>query len=278
MRLGAPIEQSWGDDAQAWVAAVQAKGYRAAYAPIDEQSSSAVRTAFRNAAQAHDIVIAEVGAWSNPMAVDAAERARAIRFCQERLALADELAAQCCVNIAGSRGAEWDGPDAANYHADTFALIVDTVREIIDAVQPRHTMYTLETMPWMWPDSPESYRKLLEAIDRPQMGVHLDPINMINSVDRFYGHRAFVAQCIDELGPYIRSCHIKDMVIERPFVVALRECAPGLGMLDYAAILRELQRLPADTPILLEHLQHAEQYDAAAAFVRQTAQTIGVAV
>jgi hypothetical protein len=49
-------------------------------------------------------------------------------------------------------------------------------------------------------------------------------------------------------------------------------------MLDYAAILRELQRLPADTPILLEHLQHAEQYDAAAAFVRQTAQTIGVAV
>ena len=278
MRLGAPIANQWGEDARAWVAAVKQKGYRAAYAPIDEQASSQTRAIFRAAAAANDIVIAEVGAWSNPMSTDATTRQQAIALCQNRLALADEIGARCCVNIAGSRGSEWDGPDAANYAEDTFALIVDTVREIIDAVRPTQTVYTLETMPWMYPDSPEVYVRLMHAIDRPQMAVHFDPINLINSVERFYGHRAFIAHCVDLLGAHVRACHIKDMVIERPFVVALRECAPGLGMLDYAAILTQLNRLDRDTPIMLEHLTHAEQYDAAAMYVRDVASAQGLTI
>ena len=125
---------------------------------------------------------------------------------------------------------------------------------------------------------PEVYVRLLKAIDRPQMAVHFDPINLMNSVERFYGHRAFIAHCVDLLGPQVRACHIKDMVIERPFVVALRECAPGMGMLDYAAILQQLNRLDADTPIMLEHLNHAEQYDAAAAYVRDVALAQGLRI
>ncbi|MFZ9858588.1 MAG: sugar phosphate isomerase/epimerase family protein [Roseiflexaceae bacterium] len=275
MRLGAPLFAQWHTPAD-WAQIVTTAGYRAAYAPVDEKADAQAIAAYRQVAVAHDIVIAEVGAWSNPLSVDATTRSQAIAFCQARLALADALGARCCVNIAGSRGSEWDGPDAANYTEDTFALIVDTVREIIDAVKPTHTYYTLETMPWMYPDSPESYLRLITAIDRPQFAAHLDPVNMINSVERFYQHRLFISHCIDVLGPYIRACHIKDMVIERPFVVSLRETAPGRGSLDYAYILRQLQRLDIDTPVLLEHLSESAEYDAAAAYVRTKAAEVGI--
>lgn len=275
MRLGAPLFSQW-DSPDEWAKTVVNAGYRAAYAPVDEKADAHVVAAYRDVARRHDIVIAEVGAWSNPVAVDTATRSQAIAFCQARLALADALGARCCVNIAGSRGSEWDGPDAANYTEDTFALIVDTVREIIDAVKPTQTYYTLETMPWMYPDSPESYIRLIKAIDRPQFAAHLDPINMINSVERFYQHRLFISHCIDLLGPYIRACHIKDMVIERPFVVSLRETAPGRGSLDYPYLLRQLQRLENDTPVLLEHLSEASEYDAAAAYVRAKAAGVGI--
>lgn len=275
MRLGAPLFAQWNSP-EAWAKIVTAAGYRAAYAPVDEKADAQTVASYRDAAHAHDIVIAEVGAWSNPLSVDATTRAQAITFCQARLALADALGARCCVNIAGSRGSEWDGPDAANYTDDTFALIVDTVREIIDAVKPTQTYYTLETMPWMYPDSPESYVRLIKAIDRPQFAAHLDPINMMNSVERFYQHRQFISHCIDVLGPYIRACHIKDMVIDRPFVVSLRETAPGRGSLDYAYLLRQLQRLESDTPVLLEHLSEASEYDAAALYVRTKAAEVGI--
>jgi sugar phosphate isomerase/epimerase len=78
------------------------------------------------------------------------------------------------------------------------------------------------------------------------------------------------------LGPFIRACHIKDMIIERPFVVSLRETAPGRGSLDYAYLLRQLQRLESDTPVLLEHLTEASEYDAAATYVRAKATEVGI--
>ena len=71
--------------------------------------------------------------------------------------MADEIGARCCVNIAGSRGAKWDGPHPADLTPETFDLIVQSVREIIDAVKPTRAFYTLETMPWMYPDSADSY-------------------------------------------------------------------------------------------------------------------------
>lgn len=267
MRLGGPIDGPWESPAH-WIAAVQSWGYRAAYCPIDESADAATIRAYAQAAAAADIRIAEVGVWNNPIAADAAERRAAIAKAQARLALADSIGAACAVNITGSRGPVWDGPDALNYHADTFALIVDSVREIVDAVKPTRSVYTLETMPWMLPDSIESYRALLTAIDRPSVGVHFDPINLMNGVNRFYDHRAYIDAFVTEFGAEIRSVHIKDMTIERPFVVALRECAPGMGVIDYPALLGSLRRLPADTPILLEHLNTPEQYRAAASFVQ----------
>ena len=71
MRLGAAIYQKY-DDPQAWVAAVKAKGYRAAYCPVPLDASDEQVRAYRRAAERADIVISEVGAWSNPLAPDPA--------------------------------------------------------------------------------------------------------------------------------------------------------------------------------------------------------------
>jgi sugar phosphate isomerase/epimerase len=166
MRLGGPLFEPYLDP-DGWVTALKRMDYRAAYCP--ELKGECTPKDFANAAHAADIVIAEVGVWNNPLSRDEAARKAAIRLCQEKLALADEIGATCCVNIAGSCGSKWDGPHPDNLTQETFDLIVDTVRIIIDAVKPKKTFYTLETMPWMYPDSTESYLRLLNAIDRPSL-------------------------------------------------------------------------------------------------------------
>lgn len=45
--------------------------------------------------------------------------------------------------------------------------------------------------------------------------------------------------------------------------VHLEEVRPGLGVLDYATYLRELDRLPGEVPLMIEHLQTEEDYRAA---------------
>jgi sugar phosphate isomerase/epimerase len=267
MRLGGPVFEKYTDP-DSWVQALWRLGYQAAYCPVSTGASDETVAAYAAAAEAADIVIAEVGAWSNPMSSDEKTRREAIERCKKSLALAEAIAARCCVNIAGSRGSKWDGPHADDMTEATFDLIVQTVREIIDAVQPTRTFYTLETMPWMYPDSPDCYLRLMKAIDRKQFAVHLDPANLINSPQRFFRSGDLIRECFVKLGPHVRSCHAKDIALREQMTTHLDEVRPGLGRMDYRAFIEEADKLSPDTPLMLEHLQTPEEYAQAAAYVR----------
>lgn len=153
IRLGGPLSKTF-DNPDSWVAAVRESGYRASYCPITPEADDTKIRTYELAARKANIVIAEVGAWSNPLSPDKATRQAALDTCKKSLALADSIGARCCVNIAGSRGSKWDGPHTDDLTEETFEIIVETVRKIIDSVNPTRSFYTLETMPWMYPDSP----------------------------------------------------------------------------------------------------------------------------
>lgn len=276
MRLGGPVTHPEGDP-DAWVAALRAKGYGAAVFPLEHTAPPALIRDLVTAANEAGIVIGEVGAWSNPISIDDGQRREAIAFCQAQLALADEVGARCCVNIAGSRSESWAGPHPDNLTGETFALIVETTRAIIDAVKPTRTFFTLEAMPWVFPDSPESYVRLIEAIDRDRFAVHLDPVNLVNSPERYFRNGDLVRECFRLLGPHIRSCHAKDVLMQPGFPVHIEEVRPGLGMLDYGAFLRELSRLGPDTTLIMEHLDDPAEYDRAASWIRGVAAREGLA-
>lgn len=275
MRLGGPLFTTW-ETPDEWAAAVRAAGYRAAYCPLPPHADDTTVAAFVTAAADHDVVLAEVGAWSNPLDDDPAQRAAALDKCKAGLALADRVGANCCVNIAGSRGPVWDGPHPLNLTAETFDLVVESVREIIDAVAPTRTYYTLETMPWVFPDSATSYELLVRAIDRPRFGVHFDPVNLINSPERYFANGALIKDFVSRLGLYIRSCHAKDITLASRLTVHLDECRPGTGGLDYAAYLTAVDSLDPELPVMLEHLPNADEYTAAAAHLRAVAAEVGV--
>jgi len=276
MRLGGPIFSSCADP-QAWAAAHKRLGYGAAYCPVEPKADDATVAAFAKAAKEADLVIAEVGAWSNPISTDEKARRDAIQNNKDRLALADRIGARCCVNISGSRGPSWAGPDAANFTRETFDLIVSTVRDIIDAVKPTRSFYTLECMEWTPPYTADNYADLLKAIDRKAFAAHFDPVNLIWSPMRYYETGAIIREFCGKLGAHIRSCHAKDISLSDQLTVHLGEVRPGLGNLDYAAFLTEIAKLDPDTPIMLEHLAAEKDYTDAATHIRGVAKKAGLA-
>jgi sugar phosphate isomerase/epimerase len=146
----------------------------------------------------------------------------------------------------------------------------------VDAVEPRRTFYSLEPMPWSLPGSPDSYLELLRAIDRPRFGVHLDPVNFVNSPAKYYENAALLRECFAKLGPHIKSCHAKDITLANELTVHLAEVRPGLGALDYRVFLTEVDRLEPDTPLLVEHLSSEGDYRAAVAHIRSVAGPLGL--
>lgn len=275
MRLGAPIFVK-DMTPERWIAALKAADYGAAYCPVTADDDAATIQAYVDAAADAGIVIAEVGAWSNPLSADEAERKAALETCQTQLALADQVGARCCVNIAGSRGQPWDGHNPENLTPGTFDLVVETVRSIIDTVKPKRTYYTLEPMPWMYPDTVDSYLDLIKAIDRSHFGVHVDIVNVINSPRRYYDNANIIRAWLTRLGPYVRSTHAKDTLMSTELTTHLDEVRPGLGYLDYRTLLRELNKLEPDTPLMIEHLKTEEAYRLSAQYIRDVAGEVGV--
>lgn len=271
MRLGAPLDRGFASPDE-WIAALSAKGHNAAYAPIGPEADADTRRAYRIAAEQSDVMIAEVGAWSNPLDPNPSKAAAAFEKCCASLQLAEDLAAKCCINIAGSCNPDqWDGPHPANFDPDTFERIVETTRHIIDQVAPSRTVFCLETMPWIFPSTPEQYLDLIKAIDRAAFAVHLDPVNMVITPAIAFDTPAFLRHCFELLGPSIKSCHAKDIALATGLTVHLSECPPGTGVLDYEVFLRCVRQLNPEIPVMLEHLESEAAYDAAFAFLKSKA-------
>ena len=194
-----------------------------------------------------------------------------------RLAYADEAGIRCCVVHGGSYEPEgWGTPNPDNQSERAFEDTVTAVQAILDGVQPTQAKLTLEPERWLLPDEPEVYLRLLEAIDRPGFGVHLDPVNIIASPKTFYDSGALLKECFGTLGPHILSCHTKDVVTVDRYPYHLIETYTGNGMLDHDVYLAELDRLDADVSLMIEHLT-AEQLPKARDFLFERTEELGLA-
>ncbi|MCU6791793.1 sugar phosphate isomerase/epimerase [Paenibacillus sp. WQ 127069] len=277
MRIGGQVfvEQQ---NPENWALALKEAGFRATPFPIRTEAEQKDLEDYVKQANLYDIKISEVGAWSNPLSRDEEQRKQAISYCIQRLELAEHIGAQCCVNIAGSRGLKWDGPDPDNFSTATFDLIVETTREIIDAVKPERTVYALEMMPWIFPDSADSYLALIKAIDRKGFGVHFDPVNIVISPRIYYRTGELIRDFFSKLGPYIRNCHAKDIVLRDHLTLHFDEVLPGQGNLDYRVLLSELNKLHPDIALTIEHLKTNEAYQEAAGYIRGLASELQIAL
>lgn len=243
-----------------WAEKHCALGLKAVVFPCSYTEKTELIDAYVSAAKAAGLCIAEVGAWSNPISPDSIKRAEATAHCIHSLELAEYVGARCCVNISGAMGEIWDGSYPENYSGKTYELLIETIRKIIDEVKPVRTKYALESMPNMHPDSPEDYLQILNDIDREGFGVHLDLVNMLVSPRVFCDHRSLIDRSFKLLGPYMRSCHLKDAVLDSKLTVSIRETECGTGGIDLGYYISGADSVSTDMPMILEHLPSLEAY------------------
>ena len=259
MRLGtsSPLKH---DSAEEWAKKQTELGCRAVVFPLSANDPEEKIKEYVDAAMSNDLLIAEVGIWRNAMSLDPEERKAQRDYCVRQLQLADRIGARCAVNVAGAKGPRWDGHYKENFSKETRSEIIKMVQEIIDRAEVTNTYFTLEPMPWMIPAGPEDYVRLIEEVDRERFAVHMDIINMTNSIERYYDAEAFVDRCAELLGNRIRSCHIKDVHLKEEYTFQLEECAPGTGEYPLRYYVQKMNSIDPDMPVILEHLNTDEEY------------------
>ncbi len=267
MRLGVAVTFPHSSPEE-WAGRHKEAGLDAVVFPLNWKAEVSAIDRYRKAAEAYDLTIAEVGAWCNPFDPDENKRKDSRENCLRSLELAEYVGASCCVNISGADGEVWDGSYPGNYSRRMYEDLVLFVQDLLDKVRPVRSAYALEPMPHMLPDSPGSYLELLRDVNRPGFGVHVDIVNMLVSPRVFYNNRQLVRDTFELLGPHIRSCHIKDAVLDHSLTVSIRETECGSGGMDLAYYIREADRLNPALPMIIEHLPDLSAYWRAIDYVK----------
>ncbi len=253
-----------------WAEKHKALGLKAVVFPVDCNAGVKLIDAYKEEAKKHGLLIAEVGIWRNTLAADIAEREKWIDYAIRQLKMADKIGAACCVNVVGTPyGPRWDGGYRQNFSQELWQLAVKMVQRIIDEAKPVRTKFSIESMPWMIPSSPDEYLRLIKEVDRKEFGAHLDVVNMITSPERYFFNDKFLEECFSKLKGKICSCHLKDIRLKEEYTFQLEECACGQGTLDLELFAKLATAENAQMPMIIEHLSTDEEYLASLKYVQK---------
>ena len=284
IRFGAPVfcENANNYNDPEWlVSEHKMKGYTAAYAPRLNINQTDEIKITRETFDKAGIMISETGYWENLMDLDLDCRAKNRKAMVDTLALAEELGAQCAVDIFGSycQGKGDAVFNEKNFSEEAFEEAVYMARYFIDEVKPKTAYFTYEVFPFNIVDSPESIERLIKAVDRDMFGVHLDLTNLVNCPRVYWNTAGLINDCIKRFGNRIVSCHVKDIKMREPSVtVSFEEVIAGKGIVDFAAYINAIHKLPREVPFMLEHLSCEREYDEAAAQIRAVSKCTGVII
>jgi sugar phosphate isomerase/epimerase len=170
------------------------------------------------------------------------------------------MGARCCVIHGGTvETGNWGNANPLNFSEKSIAETVAAVQGIVDRVNPKVTKLVMETESYLLPDNPEIYARLIEAVDRSSFAVHFDPVNIIASPRNFYFNAQFLKHCFALLGPWIVSCHAKDLNMPpKHATVQIDETFIGDGVLDYDTYLKEIEKLSPPPTLMIEHLNESQ--------------------
>lgn len=253
-----------------WAAKHKALGLETVVFPVNCDENEDTIMAYKNAADEVGLTIAEVGIWRNTLAADPNERKRWIDYAIRQLRMADAIGAACCVNVVGTPyGPRWDGGYRNNFSHELWEMAVGMIRQIIDSARPVHTKFCIESMPWMIPNSPDEYLRLIEDVDRAEFGTHLDVVNMITTPKRYFYNDEFLKECFQKLHGTIVSCHLKDILLKQDYTFQLQECACGEGTLNIELYTQLATEENPHMPMIIEHLTTDEEYVTSVQYVRE---------
>jgi sugar phosphate isomerase/epimerase len=112
----------------------------------------------------------------------------------------------------------------------SFAKLVSRLRQITDLFAAKKMAIGLET----GQEVAETMAAFLKKLDRPNVGVNLDPANML-----LYDKGDPVA-ALRTLGPWLKQCHLKDAVRTKTPGTWGEEVRLGTGQVDWKAFFRTL--------------------------------------
>ena len=230
------------------------------------------------ACKKYDVVIYEVGGYTNLVSSDPVRLQKNCAALAHCIEVAESVGCKMVGTVAGSR----DPDNLINIHPDnwtidTWNLLVKSLKQVLNDTAGMKAAIGMEAQVTSIIDSPVAHKRLMDDVGDERLKVNLDPVNMM-SLKRYYHSTELIDECFELLGENILGCHAKDTFIwPDQQTVHVQEVCPGKGVLDYENYLVHISRLKWPRALEPEHIE-AEEYPEAIAHIKKVAAKTGVKI
>lgn len=199
----------------------------------------------------HNIAIAVLGCYINPVHPDADEREKHLRRFEEHLRLARDFGCALVGTETGSLNPDCSfHPDTAK--ESTFDTLCRSVERLLHTAQAVNARVAIEAVAGVHTiDSIEKMSRLIARLDCPNLAVIYDPVNLIPLTGIEGSQEDFFRSALDALAHKIEAVHIKDFMMQDG--KKRGDLPSGTGDLDYPSLFRLLCNKKPYIDVLLEN-------------------------
>lgn len=139
--------------------------------------------------------------------------------------------------------------EPANHTEEALELFIERVRPVVEYAEKMGVIFAIEPVYKHIVYTVERARKVLDAIQSPNLQIIFDPVNLL-SVDNIDRQDDIIRKAFELLGSDIAVVHAKDYVIDNG---ELKSIAAGTGSLNYPLLLKLVKEHKPYVHITLEN-------------------------
>jgi sugar phosphate isomerase/epimerase len=209
---------------------------------------------------------------------DETERKNEIKFVKRMINVTARLGSPNTYLRPGSmnpKGGWMPHPD--NHSPEVWDRLVDSTKQICKVAENEGIMMAVEGGTVCPVDSPQKMKDLIDAVGSKNLGLNMDPVNFVGSLDIAYDTTSLINEFYRLIPDRIVGCHAKDFTVVETLLPHFEESIIGQpeSLLDNEALLLGLQKVNPNAHVLVEHLPD-DKIPMAAAGIRKIAERIGI--
>jgi sugar phosphate isomerase/epimerase len=168
-------------------------------------------------------------------------------------------------------------PHPKNHSNEVWDRLVDSTKQICQVAENEGIMIAVEGGTVCPVDTPQRVKDLIDAVGSKSLGLNMDPVNFIGSLDIAYDTTSLINEFYRLLPDRIVGAHAKDFTVVSTLLPHFEESIIGQpeSLLDNEAFLTGLQKVNPKAHVLVEHLPD-DKIPVAAAGIRKAAERAGI--
>lgn len=117
---------------------------------------------------------------------------------------------------------------------ESLQLFINNLKPVVKYAEQMGVVVAIEPVWFHIVSTPARARRVLDAINSPNLQIILDPVNLLG-IHNYREQEAVINEAIELLGDDVAVVHIKDYVVEGNH---LKSVAAGQGQMDYTSLLK----------------------------------------